>query len=70
MREAAQDHAADLGDIVVLLLAGTLAGLRDRLAGDGFDDAAELVADLVEIADRYLTDVLPEGDGRRGSRRD
>jgi hypothetical protein len=28
--------------------------LRDRLAGDGFDDAAELVAQLVELADDYL----------------
>lgn len=45
----------DLGDLVVVLLAGTLAGLRDRLAEDGFDPAAELVADLVEIADDYLT---------------
>ncbi|HEV2755787.1 MAG TPA: hypothetical protein VG318_08430 [Actinomycetota bacterium] len=45
----------DLGDLVVVLLAGTLAGLRDRLAQDGFDPAAELVADLVEIADDYLT---------------
>ncbi len=47
----------DLGDLVVVLLAGTLAGLRDRLAQDGFDPAAELVADLVEIADDYLTRV-------------
>ena len=45
----------DLGDLVVVLLAGTLAGLRDRLAQDGFDPAAELVADLVDIADDYLT---------------
>ena len=47
----------DLGDVVVLLLAGTLAGLRDRLDRDGFDRAAELVADLVEIADDYVTAV-------------
>lgn len=47
----------DLGDLVVVLLAGTLAGLRDRLAQDGFDPAAELVADLVEITDDYLTRV-------------
>lgn len=45
----------DLGDLVVVLLASTLAGLRDRLAADGFDPAAELVADLVEVADDYLT---------------
>ena len=47
----------DLGDLVVVLLAGTLAGLRDRLAQDGFEPAAELVADLVEITDDYLTRV-------------
>ncbi|HYY45172.1 MAG TPA: hypothetical protein VE975_08315 [Actinomycetota bacterium] len=32
----------DMGDLVVVLLAGTLAGLRDRLLADGFDGAAEL----------------------------
>jgi hypothetical protein len=47
----------DLGLLVVVLLAGTLAGLRDRLVDDGFDDAAELVADLTEMADDYLTKV-------------
>lgn len=47
----------DLGDFVIVLLAGTLAGLRDRLAYDGFDFAADLVADLVDVADDYLTDV-------------
>ena len=44
----------DLGDLVVVLLAGTLAGLRDRLAADGYDEAAELVGDLVEVADAYM----------------
>ena len=47
----------DLGDLVIVLLASTLAGLRDRLAEDGFDPAAELVADLVEVADDYLTHI-------------
>ena len=50
----------DLGDLVVALLAGTLAGLRDELERDGFDGPAQLVADLVEIADDYLV-----GIGRR-----
>ena len=45
----------DLGDLIVVLLASTLAGLRDRLHHDGFDHAADLVADLVEAADDYLT---------------
>ena len=48
-------EALDLGDLVVALLASTLAGLRDRLFEDGFEHAAELVSDLVEIADDYLT---------------
>jgi hypothetical protein len=45
----------DLGDIVVVLLAASLAGLRDHLAADGFDEAAELVADLVEATDDYVS---------------
>ena len=49
------DELPDLGDLIVVLLAGTLAGLRDRLESDGFVPAAELVADLVEITDDYLT---------------
>jgi hypothetical protein len=55
--EAVEPRIPDLGDLVVVLLAGTLAGLRDRLAEDGFAPAAELVADLVDIADDYLTRV-------------
>ena len=48
-------HEPDLGDLVICLLASTLAGLRDRLAADGFDPSAELVAELVEITDDYVT---------------
>jgi hypothetical protein len=44
----------DLGDLVIVLLASTLAGLRDRLADDGFGRAADLVCDLVELADDYI----------------
>ena len=47
----------DLGDLVVVLLAGTLAGLRDRLAADGFDQASELVAELTERCDSYIEEV-------------
>ena len=50
-------HPAVTGAIVVVLLAGTLAGLRDRLAADGFERAAELVADLVDVTDAYLGEV-------------
>lgn len=49
------EREPDLGDLVIVLLASTLAGLRDRLFADGFDDAGALVTDLVEIADDYLT---------------
>lgn len=47
----------DLGDLVIVLLAGSLAGLRDRLYQDGFEAAAELVTDLVEVTDDYLIQV-------------
>jgi hypothetical protein len=45
----------DLGVIVLLLLASTLSGLADRLAEDGFGAASDLVADLVDVTDDYLT---------------
>jgi hypothetical protein len=47
-------EGADLGDLVLVLLAGTLAGLRDRLYRDGFPSAGDVVADLVEVTDDYL----------------
>lgn len=46
----------ELGDLVIVLLAGTLAGLRDRLLDDGFHIAADVVADLTYRCDRYLED--------------
>jgi hypothetical protein len=52
--EGEPERHADLGDLVVALLASTLAGLRDRLFADGFEDAAELVDELVEITDDYI----------------
>lgn len=51
------ERTPDLGDLVIVLLASTLAGLRDRLAEDGFEIAADLVADLVDVTDEYLTNV-------------
>jgi hypothetical protein len=45
----------DLGDLVLVLLAGTLAGLRDHLVADGFEEAADVVAILLDITDDYLT---------------
>ena len=47
----------DLGDLVIVLLAGTLAGLRDRLEDDGFAPASALVAELTERCDGYLQEV-------------
>ena len=52
--ETGKQSTPVLGDLVIVLLAGTLAGLRDRLAQDGFPKAADLVARLVEEADGYL----------------
>ncbi|MGH2736332.1 MAG: hypothetical protein ACRDKZ_12185 [Actinomycetota bacterium] len=43
-----------LGEVLVVLLSATLAGVRDRLHEDGYDEAGDLVADLVEIADDHL----------------
>ena len=51
----AEDRFADLGEFMILLLASTLAALRDRLFEDGFESAADLVADLAEQADDYVT---------------
>ena len=48
------DLTADLGDLVIVLLASTLAGLRDRLADDNFTKASELVAELTNRCDTYL----------------
>jgi hypothetical protein len=48
------DESPDLGDLVIVLLAGTLAGLRDRLESDGFPKPARCVAETVAIADRYV----------------
>jgi hypothetical protein len=53
-------HVPDLGDLVVVYLAGSLAGLRDRLSEDGYASAADVVADLVDVADDYLVRVVFE----------
>ena len=55
--EGKNQPTPDLGDLVIVLLAGTLAGLRDRLAQDGFPRAADLVARLTDDADEYLTSI-------------
>ncbi len=47
----------DLGDLVIVLLASTLAGLRDRLGDDGFSAASDFVAELTERCDSYLEEV-------------
>lgn len=47
----------DLGDLVIVLLAGSMAGLRDHLYADGFPRAGDLVADLVDIADHYVSGI-------------
>ncbi|MGH2752496.1 MAG: hypothetical protein ACRDK3_16745 [Actinomycetota bacterium] len=47
-------RADDAGELIMVLLACTLASLRDRLHADGYDRPARVVADLVEITDDYL----------------
>ena len=47
-----------MGDLVIVLLACTLASLRDHLGAEGYDQPAQVVADLVEITNDYL-DRLP-----------
>lgn len=57
--EADTEHRTpDLGDLVIVLLAGTLAGLRDRLNADGYPDAAECVDAAVDVTDAYLETVV------------
>ena len=51
------EASPDLGDLVIVLLAGTLAGLRDRLQDDGFEKAFEFVSELTEKCDSYLSEV-------------
>lgn len=51
------DTTPDLGDLVIVLLASTLTGLRDRLEADGFDNASGFVAELTDRCDSYLEDV-------------
>jgi hypothetical protein len=54
-RDRLGHDAPDLGDLILVLLASTLSGLRDRLAQDGFMNASDLVADLVDELDGYIT---------------
>lgn len=61
--ESKNQATPDLGDLVIVLLAGTLAGLRDRLAEDDFPKAAALVARLVEQSDDYLASVESGKEG-------
>lgn len=56
MEQMTTTHEPDLGDLVLVLLASTLAGLRDRLLDDGFKRAADLVADLTIRCDNYLAE--------------
>lgn len=49
------EGAPGLGDVLIVLLSATLAGIRDRLHEDGYDEAGDLVADLVEITEDHLS---------------
>ncbi len=52
-------HGGHMGELIMVLLACTLANLRDRLCTDGYDQESAVVADLVEITNDYL-DRLPK----------
>lgn len=52
-----ETRTPDLGDLVIVLLASTLAGLQDRLETDGFGSASNLVAGLTESCDSYLQEM-------------
>jgi hypothetical protein len=56
-RPVSPERQPDLGDLVLVLLASTLAGLRDRLIEDGFESSGEIVGDLVELLDDYISTV-------------
>jgi hypothetical protein len=56
LNQAETNTSPDLGDLVIVLLTGTLTGLRDRLWDDGFQNAADLIEDLTSRCDRYLAD--------------
>ena len=51
------DSGPDLGDLVIVLLASTLAGLRDRLESDGFPKASAVVSDLTGLCDAYIESI-------------
>lgn len=43
----------NLGDLVIVLLGGTLSGLSERLEQDGFQQAAALVSLLRDACDAF-----------------
>ena len=53
----------DLGNFVIVLLAGTLAALRDRLMEEGFAKAADHVARLVDLCDGYVDSIESKAEG-------
>jgi hypothetical protein len=43
---SSSEGRGEFGDLIVVLLAASLRGLGERLLHDGYEEAAELVADL------------------------
>lgn len=62
----------DLGDLVVVLLAGTLRQLSCRLDVDGFSRAADLVMELALRCDQYINRLqsVPSGCDLDGKGKD
>lgn len=54
LNEVTEVMTDDLGDCVIVVLAASLSDLRDRLSVDGFQTAADVVADLAYRCDQHL----------------
>lgn len=53
----------DLGHLVVILLAGTLSGVRDRLHKDGFARAGMFIGVLCDMTDAWLAEEVSKQSG-------
>lgn len=64
--ESTKTKSPDLGDIVIVLLAGTLSGLHQRLIADGFPRAAKFVEELTDRCDEYVEETDRQSDEVNG----
>lgn len=57
IRMETDNPAPTLGDLVIVLLAGTLTGIAANLTKDGYDRQADFITDLVDQCDSFITGV-------------